>query len=52
MARVATVLLRMLCVAPLAANPVDAASDAAIRQQCLAMAERMWPSGTGEISPI
>jgi hypothetical protein len=42
-------LLITLCAAPLAAVPADAASDVAIRQQCRAMAERVWPSGTGEI---
>ena len=44
------VVLITLCAAPLAAAPADAASDAAIRQQrCLALAERIWPSNTGEI---
>jgi hypothetical protein len=48
--RTTTVLLVTLCAAPFAGAPASAASDAAIRQQlCLALAERIWPSNTGEI---
>jgi hypothetical protein len=47
---VSAVLLITLCAAPRAAVPADAAGEAAIRQQCLAAAERIWPSATGDIA--
>jgi hypothetical protein len=34
----------------LAAVAADAASEAAIRQRCHAVAERDWPTGTGDIA--
>ena len=46
----AVVLLITLCAAPLAAVAADAASEAAIRQRCHAVAERDWPTGTGDIA--
>jgi hypothetical protein len=43
-------LLVTACVAPLATTSAEAAADLAIRQRCRAMAERIWPSGTGDVA--
>ncbi len=50
MTRATAVLLITLGAASLAAVPADAANEAAIRQQCHAAAEQIWPSATGDIA--
>ena len=43
-------LLVAACATPLATTSAEAVSDLAIRQRCRAVAERIWPSGTGDIA--
>ena len=50
MLKTAAFLSATLCGAPFAAVSADTAGDAAIHQQCLAIAERIWPYNTGEIA--